>query len=300
MKNKKNKAGRAFVSGLLLAMSCHATAQVEGAPTASEQPIPQEQTAPATGNSVPVVLTDKIHQINKILESTTVVHQYDFTAARGQNVLIATPDHQYNQTWRLEYQVDGGEWQAKRHNGAEKISGLNAGSQVNIRILATEGARFDSVDYSVVFGSYPHMRYDLHNEEGFLPIPHGRTTPAFLGAQAFTKAMLEATFTDSTGIALEGGVLDFHLSIREGGEGEQYISDSSGKIMQLLTFKGCEGGQLADNFVHYSNGKNTWSTRYEVGDYWAVNRLLENLADKPYVYKFGHICKRWLINWSRN
>ncbi|MGN2411691.1 hypothetical protein [Pseudomonas syringae] len=302
MNNKKDKARRALLSGLLLAMSWHAMAQVDAAPAVSDPPTSQEQTVPEAGSSIPVVLSDKLHQISKTLESTTAVHQYGFTAVRGQNVLIATPDSNYNQKWKLEFQVDGGEWRPKRHNGAEKVVGLNAGSQVSIRILATDGARFDRATYKVVFGSYPHMNYDLHNEEGFLPIPHGRTNPEFLGTQAFTKAMLEANFTDSKGIPLEGGVLNFKLElpVTKTKIPKTFTSNGDGKIMELIEFKGCEGGNYARDFVHYSNGRNTWSTRYEVGMYWAENALPEHLADKPYIYNFGHICKRWLSNWSRN
>ncbi|WP_183134119.1 hypothetical protein [Pseudomonas savastanoi] len=301
MKNKKNKAGRAFVSGLLLAMSYHAMGQVEGAPVVSQQPMLQEQAVQNPSHSNPVVLSDKIHQISHILENTSAVHQYNFTAARGQNVLITTPDSDYDQKWRLEYQVDGGGWQPKRHSSAQRIEGLDPGSQVNIRIVATDGARFDTTDYSVVFGSFPHMRYDLHHEEGFRLIPYGFTKPAFLATQALTEAMLEVTFTDSKAFPLEGGVFDFELSIKHHQANGQYTSDSSGKIIQRVTFKRCEGGLLADNFTHLSeNGRETWRTRYKPKKYWANNRLAEQLADKPHVYNLGLICNRWLINWSRS
>ncbi|SOS38304.1 hypothetical protein PSCFBP2116_04314 [Pseudomonas syringae] len=113
--------------------------------------------------------------------------------------------------------------------------------------------------------------------------------------------MLEVTFTDSKAFPLEGGVFDFELSIKHHQANGQYTSDSSGKIMQRVTFKRCEGGLLADNFTHLSeNGRETWSTRYEPKKYWANNRLAEQLADKPHVYNLGLICNRWLINWSRN
>ncbi|EPM59992.1 hypothetical protein A262_08669 [Pseudomonas syringae pv. actinidiae ICMP 19073] len=301
MKNKKSKAGRAFMSGLLLAMSYHAMAQVEVAPVAGHQPTTQEQAVQNQGRSTPVMLSDRIHQIASNLENTSAVHQYNFTAVRGQNVLITTPDTDYDQKWRLEYQVDGGEWQPKRHSSAERIEGLNPGSQVNIRIVATDGARFETADYSVVFGSFPHMRYDLHHEEGFRLIPYGFTKPAFLATQALTEAMLEVTFTDSKAFPLEGGVFDFKLDIKHHQDNGRYISDSSGKIMHRVAFKRCEGGWLANNFTHLSdNGRETWSTRYEPIKYWAKNILAEQLADKPHIYNLGLICNRWLINWSRN
>lgn len=288
MKNKKSKAGRAFMSGLLLAMSYHAMAQVEVAPVAGHQPTTQEQAVQNQGRSTPVMLSDRIHQIASNLENTSAVHQYNFTAVRGQNVLITTPDTDYDQKWRLEYQVDGGEWQPKRHSSAERIEGLNPGSQVNIRIVATDGARFETADYSVVFGSFPHMRYDLHHEEGFRLIPYGFTKPAFLATQALTEAMLEVTFTDSKAFPLEGGVFDFELDIKHHQDNGRYISDSSGKIMHRVAFKRCEGGWLANNFTHLSdNGRETWSTRYEPIKYWAKNILAEQLADKPHIYNLG-------------
>lgn len=289
------------MSGLLLAMSYHGMAQVEVAPVAGHQPTTQEQAVQNQGRSTPVMLSDRIHQIASNLENTSAVHQYNFTAVRGQNVLITTPDTDYDQKWRLEYQVDGGEWQPKRHSSAERIEGLNPGSQVNIRIVATDGARFETADYSVVFGSFPHMRYDLHHEEGFRLIPYGFTKPAFLATQALTEAMLEVTFTDSKAFPLEGGVFDFELDIKHHQDNGRYISDSSGKIMHRVAFKRCEGGWLANNFTHLSdNGRETWSTRYEPIKYWAKNILAEQLADKPHIYNLGLICNRWLINWSRN
>ncbi len=70
--------------------------------------------------------------------------------------------------------------------------------------------------------------------------------------------MLEVTFTDSKAFPLEGGVFDFELSIKHHQANGQYTSDSSGKIMQRVTFKRCEGGLLADNFTHLSeNGRET-------------------------------------------
>ncbi|NAT17300.1 hypothetical protein CU663_21185, partial [Pseudomonas syringae pv. actinidifoliorum] len=288
------------MSGLLLAMSYHAMAQVEVNPVASHQPTTQEQAVQNQGRSTPVILSDKIHQIASNLENTSAVHQYNFTAVRGQNVLITTPDTDYDQKWRLEYQVDGGEWQPKRHSSAERIEGLNPGSQVNIRIIATDGARFETADYSVVFGSFPHMRYDLHHEEGFRLIPYGFTNPAFLATQALTEAMLEVTFTDSKAFPLEGGVFDFELDIKHHQDNGRYISDSSGKIMHRVAFKRCEGGWLANNFTHLSdNGRETWSTRYEPIKYWAKNVLAEQLADKRHIYNLGLICNRWLINCKR-
>jgi hypothetical protein len=74
-------------------------------------------------------------------------------------------------------------------------------------------------------------------------------------------------------------------------------SDSSGSAKEMLDIGVCVGGNPAGYFTHRHNGRNTWATQ---GEYFAKNVLLEGLADKPHIYNFGHICKRTLVNWSRN
>lgn len=258
---------------------------------------PQAMDAP-----VATFLEDRVHQLSKTLESTIAVHHYSFTAVRGQNVLLATAKAPgYGKQWRMEYRIDGGEWQAKLFDWPQKIEGLSPGSTVEVKVMAVEGAAFDRADYKLVFGSYPYMRYDFHNQEGLLPIPYG-LTPTFLATQGLTEAMLEVSFIDNTGHPLEGGVVEFTFSPNSDAlsTSTSYVSDNRGTVMELIRFSGCEGGDYAGSFTHVSNGKNTWATRYQRGIYYALNVLPGTLADTPLIYNFGHICKRWLINWSRN
>ncbi|MCV4281248.1 hypothetical protein [Pseudomonas capsici] len=290
----------AFLSGVLWMFSCHALAQIEGAVGPSVSTAAQVQEIDGEAFTV---LGDRIHQIEQTLQSVTSVDRYSFTAVRGQDVLLATPGGGVpNRVWKVEYQVDGGAWQLKKYNGPEAFRGLKPGARINIRVLASDGVRFDKAGYRIVFGSYPHMRYDLHHEEGLLKIPYGLTKPPFLATQAFTKTLLEGTFTDSKAYPLEGGVMGFRLEPHHGYKKieEEFTSDASGKISKLIEFSPCEGGRYADNFVHKHNGRNTWSTLYKAGSYSARNLLLGSLEDKPHVYDFGHICKRTLVNWSRN
>ncbi|RMQ49847.1 hypothetical protein ALQ04_01304 [Pseudomonas cichorii] len=282
---------RMLVSGLLLIMACHSFAQVA-------------ENAEASAGSV-TQLSDRLHQIDQTLQSVTTIHDYSFISVRGQDVLLATPGADMSKSlWRLEYQVDGGKWEPKTSSSPVPIRNLKPGSEVKVRVLAAAGAQFQQAAYRVVFGSYPHMRYDLHHEEGLLKIPHGLTEPPFLATQAYTKALLEAWFTDSKAFPLEGGVIEFELDFKNGKKklSKSYISDIAGKVSELVEFNRCEGGKYAGNFVHKNDvkGRNTWGTLYRVGQYSALNVLLENMADKPHEYDFGHICKRTLVNWSRN
>ncbi|GAB7531567.1 hypothetical protein PS3A_39790 [Pseudomonas sp. 3A(2025)] len=280
--NKNKKRLSMLVAGVLAVTALQTFAQTD--------PLPAQ--AP-----VETVLGDRVHQISNALESVTAVHHYSFTSVRGQNVLLAIPDaRSYGKQWRLEYRIDGGEWKAKRWNGPEKMERLAPGATVEVRVMAVEGVQFDKANYEVVLGSFPHMSYDFQHEKGFLAIPHGRTEPAFLATQALTEAMLEVRFNDSKGHPLEGGVVAFTFNPNSSVKSNttSYISDSSGKISELIKFNGCEGGSYADPFIHVNNGRNTWATRYRAGRYKALNVLPGAHADKPHDYDFGHICKRWL------
>ncbi|ODJ90984.1 hypothetical protein BB779_10465 [Pseudomonas viridiflava] len=299
MDNNKSATGRLLLSGLFLAMSCHAFAQgesgVEGVAPDAQQETP---TLRAETPGV-VVLSDKIHDITQTLENTSAVHQYSFTAIRGQDVLLTTPGSQYNKLWKVEYQVDGGAWKPKHHPGAQKISGLNSGSQVNVRFLAVDGVKFESAEYRIVLGSFPHMNYDLLDEKNILPISAFQSDKkGFLATQGFKEVMLEASFTDSKAYPLEGGQLFFSLNTGTGEEvKERFLSDSNGRISELIEFKRCEGDWLADSiYENVDKTRLTWSTRYERGDYRANNILAGQLEDKPHTFTLGHLCKRWLTN----
>lgn len=248
------------------------------------------------------VLTDQVHQITRSPEGVGAVHTYNFTSSRGQDVLIATPDIEgFNTSWKVEYRKNGSEWITKAHRAPALLTSLKPGTQIDVRVLAAVSATVGQADYNLVFGSSPRMNYDLHHEEGLLRVPYGFTDPAFLATQAVKKALLEVTFTDSKGHPLEGGVVNFSLNLPERRDSMVKIltSDASGKVSELLEFDTCTGGNAANYFTHRSNGRNTWATRYKVGSYSATNVLLEELANKPHVYNFGHICKRTLVNWSR-
>ncbi|CAM3411418.1 hypothetical protein PSFL111601_23325 [Pseudomonas floridensis] len=249
-----------------------------------------------------MVLSDKIHQISQSLESSSAVHEYSFTAIRGQDVLLTMPGSQYSTLWKVEYRIDGGTWTPKRHALAEKISGLNPGAQVNVRVLAVDGVGFERAEYRIVLGSFPHMSYDLLNEKGILPISaFQRRLDGFFATQAFKEVTLEAQFTDSKAYPLEGGLLYFSLTTGTEEEINKAIpSDKDGKISRLFEFERCEGGWMADNiYENVDKNRLTWSTRYEEGKYSAKNMLPEQLADNTHEFKFGHLCKRWLSDLVR-
>lgn len=299
MTNNKSATGRLLLSGLFLAMSCHAFAQGESG-VAGAVPDAQQE-APTLREETPgvVVLSDKIHDITQTLENSSAVHQYSFTAIRGQNVLLATPGSQYDKLWKVEYQVDGGAWKRKPYAGAYKISDLNPGSQVNVRVLAVEGGVFENAEYRIVFGSFPHMNYDLLDEQGILPISAFQPyLEGFLATQAFKEATLEAMFTDSKAYPLEGGQLKFSLTTGTKQKIDKvFISDKKGRISQLIEFNRCEGGWPANDIYEFTDKTRfTWSTLYGKGDYSASNILTGRLEDKIYTFKLGHLCKRWLTN----
>jgi hypothetical protein len=133
-------------------------------------------------------------------------------------------------------------------------------------------------------------------------VPYGLTDPPFLATQAVTQTLLDVRFTDSKGYPLEGGVAYFELELPTFKNilKKKVTSDATGSFKEMIDLGTCQGGKAAGYFTHRQNGRNTWATRYMTGEYYAKNVLLEELADKPHIYNIGHICKRTLVNWSRN
>nr|WP_260409540.1 hypothetical protein [Pseudomonas cichorii] len=300
MNKNKKFLRQVLVSSALWVASCQSYAQLLAVDSpvspAMQEPLVQEVSGRAS-----TFLGDRLNQINQTLQSVGSVHRYRFISLRGQDVLLATPDYDASgSVWKVEYQIDDGEWKTKAHKDPEVIQNLKPGARVNVRVTAAEGARFEKAGYRMVLGSYPHMQYHLNHEAGFLKIPYGLTEPPFLATQAYTRVLLEATFTDSKAYPLAGGVMDFRLEPHEGDTEihKVFTSDSRGKISRFIEFGRCEGGKLAGTFVHESTGRNIWSTRYKVGKYSARNWLLERLDETPQEYTFGHICKRSLVSRS--
>lgn len=296
------KKTRMLMCGLLVAVAGYSYAETESVAGLQTASVPAIQESYSTGETA-TILPDRLNHIIRRLEGMSAVHLYSFTSIRGQNVLVATPLAQgLNSVWKVEYRQDGGEWRLKANQGAEVFTSLQPGAKLDIRVSRVADNDLDNTDYHIVFGSAPRMNYDLHHEDGLLRVPYGRTEPPMLATQAFKQSLLEVEFTDSKAYPLEGGVAYFELRLQDPERSitKTLVSDASGKAQELLQFGTCEGGKAAEYFVHRHNGRNTWATRYKVGKYFAANQLLEHLADKPHVYDFGHICKRTLVNWSRN
>ena len=301
MKNK-DKSYWSVLPVLLLVASLQCSAQngnvVEAPASSTGSGTDKIAAAPAT------ILSDRVHQLTASLEGSGAVHSYSFTSVRGQNVLLATPDTDgFNTKWRMEYRTGSDDWTFKSYRGPQVFDSLKPGAVIEVRVTAVPGAVFDKADYKMVFGSSPHMNYDLHHEDGFLRVPYGLTKPPFLATQAVTQTLLDIRFTDSKGYPLEGGVAYFEMelsTLKKNPLKKKMTSDASGSVKEMINLGTCQGGDAAGYFTHRQNGRNTWATRYIAGEYYAKNILLEELANEPHIYNIGHICKRTLVNWSRN
>lgn len=269
-------------------------------PQAPAEPVVAPEVAQEVDEPMFTELSDKLHQITQTLTNTASVHHYSFVSVRGQDVMLGTPELKtFNKLWKLEYQVDGGKWELKRHTNPNAHRGLKPGAVVNVRISAVEGAKVENAPYKIVLGSYPHMTYNLHHEDGLLRFPHNFEKPGFIATQALEKALLDVRFWDSKSAPLEGGLLQ--LNFEHFGPAVldpiTLMSGIDGTASKLLEFGKCEGGELAKNFTQQQEkGTATWASRYRKGFYTGVNVLLENLADKPHDYLFAHICNRFMID----
>lgn len=288
-KNKKLLSGLAVSAAILAgAHSVWAQAVPEGAIS---------QTAAASTVEEPVfnVLTDKVHSLSARLNSAASEHYYGFTALRGQDVLL---DLKGQQSIKVERHV-AGVWELITDRGPNTLKNLMPGEEIIIRVTHNPAAAFGEGQYSLVFGSYPVLKnFELKGEEDVLRIPYGYAHPAWLPAQAYKDATLEAQFTDTTGAPLEGGIGRFVLGFNEGYKPSISIllfSDKDGKALNMIELGRCEGGNEANDFVDYSRGyNNTWRTHYRVGQYAVVNELAGKTLSAQYT--LGHICHQRLIS----
>lgn len=246
-----------------------------------------------------VELPDRLSSVVDRLSAEAPVHYYGFVAKRGQNVLLATPGEKNpeKQSWRIEY-YHAEKWQTLTFE-KQVFEGLEAGSQVIVRIVPAVPTVVPEQPYKIVFGSYPVLvKYDLHDEPGLVRIPGGRTIPGWLATQAYKETRLEVEFKDAKGTPLEGAAALLYIEFKNKDVAKivrQFFSDKDGKISQVINLGQCYGGLQADEFVDKNRGFNTWSSRYEPGAYFVGNALLGTPEKNPHTFYIGHICSQRLI-----
>jgi len=260
--------------------------------------VPQETTKP-----VHTALPDKLNHIVSSITSATGVHYYSFKAVRGQKLLVAWNEGvAVPPSVQFEY-YSNGQWNAKQLVGPLVFSSIKAGQELVVRFSHKQDMPFvPGQKYDIFIGSYPVLkRYELKGEPGVLKIPSGYSDLSWNAVQAYTDVTMEGFFTDTKDFPLEGAVARLKVELDQSRIpliNHDATSDSTGKILALVTMGRCAGGYEARDFTHYDHGSNTWRSYYYEGSWLIYNKLLgresllEAYADKGNI---GHICKHRLI-----
>nr|WP_241000194.1 hypothetical protein [Pseudomonas viridiflava] len=244
-----------------------------------------------------IVLPDKLNSGMDSLTNTSPVHYYGFVSERGQDVLLHSPGGDpASKAWRVEY-YENKEWVVQR-TATKVFSNLSPGASVIVRITAGHQVIPNEIAYSLVLGSYPVLKsFDLFDEPGVIRIPSGYTEPNWLATQVYREALLEVRFTDTKGVALEGGVANFGLTFGPDEKNMKgaFISDANGVISKRIEFGRCHGGQQAKDFVHRQMGFNTWRSYYQVARYFVTNSYLSPSPEMSDWFYLGHICDQTVL-----
>lgn len=248
-----------------------------------------------------IVLEDKLHSINDSLTTRHPVHYYGFVAKRGQDIILGFHgDNPVKNAWKVDYYQDG-EWHTENMK-TKVFTGLKTEAEVIIRVMPRHPEKRTNIAYSLNFGSYPVLKkYDLHDEPGVIRIPSGYTEPGWLATQVYKEALLEVKFEDTKGAPLEGGVALFGLTRGKEYEPIRHIlySDANGMASRKVVLGRCDGGKVAQDFVHSQQGFNTWRSHYIVGDYFTHNFLSGKAINTSHTFQLGHICKQQLVQTIR-
>ncbi|MEX6664414.1 hypothetical protein [Pseudomonas sp. W2-17] len=242
-----------------------------------------------------VALTDALHVKKEVLVSPDDVHYYSFTSVRGQKVVVArSHDFSDDVFWDIEV-LDDGKWQLLPEK-TMVFSGLEPGSQIQIRVSYKKGAVFVPQPYGIVFGSYPVLKeFKLRDQYGIKRIPSGHTQPAFLLVQGYTEANIEAYFVDSLDTPLKGAMGRLDMSLAESRIkpiSRDVVSDENGRVTEVVSFERCYGGRESGD-INYIYGPGTWRSYYYVGSYRftnVVSELTGTAAASEGDKVFGHVC----------
>jgi hypothetical protein len=276
---------------------------VASASAMSEDLSPVPAAPQATNFEEPVFneLSDELHFINKSLSSDQSAHYYGFIALRGQKVLLATPAGAPEGTaWKFEYHKDG-EWKEKVGKAPLVFDSLRAGEFIIVRVKHRENNLFTADPYIMALGSYPVMTgAEMTGPAGIRRVPAGDTSRV-LGTQTHSELTFKAKFTDSTGVALKGGLAMVRILLKSTSAApdiKKYaFSDSRGEANLEIVSGKCSAGELISRQNEPDLKNKHWVSDYNVAGWYAFNGLLgdESLQQSAkHVLGIAHICNHRL------
>lgn len=171
------------------------------------------------------ILSDKQHHITGNMDSSNDIDYFQFTAVRGQDVILKLEDKALDE-WILEVYSNG--WMPLTIGNEITLSNLQPNQNINARVRANPNATVNPINkYKLLIGtkvtaikniSGNHVNGEYNVERvpysAFGSLPYGTT-------QAYKTLTWHATLLDSRGSPVEGALAELHLD-KYAHDGEDY------------------------------------------------------------------------------
>lgn len=239
------------------------------------QTMVMDETAVAQAEPVAIELPDELNKIRGSLEVGETAKHYNFTAIRGQKVMIRELRYNDQQSpWKIEYKIDQ-EWQTVPPGKSEITNALTPLQKVQIRI-SNDPRKIISpgTPYELEISSAPYLvnhrikgdadRYAIH-------FPVYKFVNTF---EWFTHVR------DSTGHPLKGVTIELHMDIDDkSSHGRQVfrrVSNQGGAMTTNITLPPCIGRYTTTPFVGVFDFKTRWQLTYNTGNWYMSPEGNEN------------------------
>ncbi|KGJ88417.1 hypothetical protein ND2E_4253 [Colwellia psychrerythraea] len=257
------------------------------------------------------LLSDKQHAITGNMDSASDIDYFQFTAVRGQDVLLKLEDAQLDE-WIIEFYNNG--WMQVATNTDLTIGNLQPNQNINIRVRANPSLPVNSLhDYDLTIGTKV-TSVSNHSVSGESNV--NRVTYAAFNAVKATYATTQAyhnltwgvTLQDSTGHPVEGAKakLKVDQDVSDNDNIINYtnyekISNSAGRVSGSINLGNCSGSYTFQHTEYSLGYKNIYDTDLIYGVWRLEIPNTGNLDlgvggdNVPYVV-LGHLCDQDLVS----
>jgi hypothetical protein len=255
------------------------------------------------------LLSDKQHTITGNMDSASDLDYFQFTAVRGQDVILKFEDAQLDE-WIIELYNNG--WVEVAKNTDLTISNLQPNQNINIRVRANPNLPINSSnDYKLTIGTKVTSvsNYSVSGEPNVNRVTYsGFGSSLYATTQAYHKLTWSVTLQDSTGYPVEGAKAKLRVDQDVSDGSINYIdfektSNSLGRISGSVNLGDCHS-DITFRHTEYSLGyKNIWETDLIYGVWRLEIPNTGNLdlgigGDNVEYVVLGHLCDQKLLSTS--
>jgi hypothetical protein len=253
------------------------------------------------------LLSDKQHSITGNMDSASDIDYFQFTAVRGQDVLLKLEDAQLDE-WIIEFYSNG--WMQVATNTDLTIGNLQPNQNINIRVRANPSLPVNSLrDYGLTIGTKVTSvtNHNVSGESNVNRITYsGFGSATYATTQAYRNLTWGVTLQDSTGHPVEGAKAKLRVDKDVSNNIVNYIdyentSSSTGRVSGSIDLGNCSSNNTFQHTEYSFGYKNIWNTdliygvwRLEIPNTGALD--LGVGGDNVEYVVLGHLCDQDLVS----